>query len=362
MNLASADRRKLAPLLDELARGVEDLLLSGLTTASAPTRQALDVAFQEASRMKLLRLGSTLRVASEELGRFTRNDLTFSRRRLCFFLGRAWVLCQGLGKALREGDEASFDRLLRSPAGEAVGAVEVVALGVAKKVTPAFCAFEFRLRRLDDGQRLVWSCVFPVRPGMDVPPDAFLHLPQKQQFNPSLFLEGKALRLTDVTVTREGEVGRIALGEQSKVTAGAPFTDWQRFRGWDVAAALERLRNRPVTPFDLDIELQEEVVLEHWEVGEPAVRDESQVAYPILSGAAAFDAMVSRSAEGAALRPALDKLRKQKERPPLFGLLHYERCRLVLQPLALFAGGPPQQLMVSNDKVDRAALLRALKF
>ncbi len=363
MNLATVDRRKLGLLLDELARGVEDLLLSGLTTASAPTRQALDVAFQEASRMKLLRLGSTLRVASEELGRFTRNDAGFSRKRLCFFLGRAWMLCQGLGKALREDDEGAFDRLMRTPVGEPVEERDVVVLGVAKKVTSAFSAFEFRLRGLSDGARLTWSCVFPVRPGLDVPPDAFLHLPQKQQFQPNLLLEGKVLRFTKLTVTRdEGGAGRIGLGEHSKVTAGEPFADWGRFRQWDVREAIERVRAREATPFDLDVELQEEVVLDAWEVGEPIDRDESQTVYPIRTGGTTFDAVVSKGVEGKALRPALDGLRKQKKRPPLFGLLHYEKCRLLLQPLALFGDGTPQQLMISNEKVDRVALLRAIKF
>jgi hypothetical protein len=361
MNLATADRRKLTTLLDELASSVEDLLLSGLTTASAPTRQALDVAFQEASRMKLLRLGSTLRVAAEELGRFTRNDPSFSRRRLCFFLGRAWMLCKGISKALHESDEPAFDRLMRSPVGEPVERMEVVTLGVGKKVTPAFSAFEFRLRDLSDGARLVWSCVFPAK--KDIPADAFLHLPQKQQFVPTAFLDGRALVIEKASITRdEFGAGRIALGEQSKVTAGAPFTDWGRFRQWDASAALERVRGHQPGPFDLDVEMQEEVVLDSWEIGDPVHRDEAQTVWPIRSGVTTFDAVVSRGAEGQALSEKLEGLRKQKERPALFGLLHYEKCRLVLQPLALFGEGAPQQLMLSNAKVDRAGLLRAIKF
>ena len=38
MKLAAADERRLATLLAELARAVEDLLLTGLTTASESTR------------------------------------------------------------------------------------------------------------------------------------------------------------------------------------------------------------------------------------------------------------------------------------------------------------------------------------
>src|SRR5262249_61433927 len=116
MNLAEADRKKLLPLLDELGGAVEDLLLSGLTTASEATRQMLNVAFQEASRLRLLRLGSTLRVANEELGRFTRNEPDFSRKRLAFFLHRTWLLSHGLAPALREEDETRLALLLPAPA------------------------------------------------------------------------------------------------------------------------------------------------------------------------------------------------------------------------------------------------------
>src|SRR5271166_4919679 len=146
MKLAEADRRKLPALLEELGGAVEELLLSGLTTASETTRQALHVSFQEASRMRLLRLGSTLRAASEELGRFTRNEAEFSRKRLCFFLNRAWLLSHGLARALREEDEQEFERLLWVPASVPIERLEVVTLGVAKKVTSTFVAFEFRLR------------------------------------------------------------------------------------------------------------------------------------------------------------------------------------------------------------------------
>ena len=70
----AAERPKLRAVLDQLAGAVEELLLSGLTTASEATRQTMNVAMQEAARFRLLRLGSALRVAMEELGRFTRQD------------------------------------------------------------------------------------------------------------------------------------------------------------------------------------------------------------------------------------------------------------------------------------------------
>src|SRR2546429_4414470 len=115
MNLPSAGRAKLESLLHQLGKAVEELLLTGLTTASDTTRQTLNVAFQEASRLKLLRLGSTLRVANEELGRFTRNDADFSPTRFSFFLNRAWMLAKGLARALKAGDDAGFDQLNWTP-------------------------------------------------------------------------------------------------------------------------------------------------------------------------------------------------------------------------------------------------------
>ena len=72
--------------------------------------------------------------------------------------------------------------------------------------------------------------------------------------------------------------------------------------------------------------------------------------------------MASQGAEGKALHRALEALRKKKKRPALFALLHYEMGRLVLQPLAVFDKDGPVPLMLSEEKIDRAALLKALNF
>jgi hypothetical protein len=370
MKLAQTDERKLAMLLDELARAVEDLLLTGLTTASEATRQKLHVAFQEASRLRLLRLGSTLRVANDELGRFTRNEAEFSRQRLLFFLNRAWMLSHGLTRALKAKNEREFDRLLGSAATTPAPRLEVVTLGVVKKITSAFVAFEFRLRvvtgsaAVNPGQRLAWSCIFPTKPGATIPAEGYLHLPQKQKFNASIFLEGKTLVIERASISLdEFGGGRLALDDGSTVATGKEFAGWEPFLTWDPAAALRRIRATEPGPFDLDVELQEEVVFRDWEMGEAEERhEERHTAFPIHVGPALFDARVGPGAEGQALRKALDDLRKKKKRPPLFGLLHYEKCRLVLQPLSVFDGKGPQYLPIAADKIDRAALLKALKF
>jgi hypothetical protein len=369
MNLPPADRKKLASLLDELGRAVEDLVLSGLTTASEATRRTLGVAFQEASRLRLLRLGSTLRAASDELGRFTRNEPDFSRKRLCFFLNRAWLLSHGLARALAKGDDSEFDRLLWTPASEPFERLDVVTLGVAKKVVAgAFCAFDFRLRttqaagKIPTGCRLLWSCVFPTRQGVDIPAEGFLHLPQKQRFTASLFLEGKSVVLAKIAVALdEFGGGRISLGDQSTVAAGEAFSDWARFQTWDSPAAIKRIGGHKPSPFDLEVEMQEEIVLTDWQMDEPVERDGQKV-YHTRSGASQFDAVVSPGIEGQALDKALDEVRKKKDPPPLFGLLHYEKCRLILQPLSLFDQDGMRHLTISDEKVERKKLLQALKF
>lgn len=369
MNLAAADRAKLAKLLGDLAGAIEELLLSGLTTASDSTRQTLEVAFREASRMRLLRLGSTLRAANEELGRYTGNQAEFSRKRFFFFVSRAWMLSRGLLQALSEKDDAAFDRLLWTPASELVEKLEVVTLGVGKKVSSAFVAFEFRLRTLADagkikaGQRLAWSCIFPVKPGAEIPAEGFLHLPQKQKFNASVFLDRQVLTIANAAVgLEESGYGRVSLGETSTVVVGAKFEQWDRFLAWDPGATANRVQAHRAGPLDLEVDLQEEVVLNDWQIGEPIQRDnDGPWVYPVASDRLTFDAIVSKSVEGKALKAKLDEQRKMKRRPPLYGLMHYEKCRLMLQPLALFPVDGPEYLTISSESINRTALLKALK-
>jgi hypothetical protein len=391
VKLAPVEQKKLLAQLERLCAAVEELLLTGLTTASEATRQTLGVTFQHASRLRLLRLSGTLRVANEELGRFTRNEAAFSQRRLVFFLNRAWLLGKGIARALREDDAAELQRLLWTPPVEPVQELHVVTLGAVKKVAAgAFCAFEFRLRSVGDGKSFVWSTVFPLKSGMEIPPEGFLHLPQKQKFTASVFLERKVVSLTNVGVTSdETGRGRIQLGENSTVAAGEEFADWERFlkeqrsgirknsdavgptvgilansatsNPW--AAAIERIQRHEPGPFDLDVELQEEVLLEDWQPGDPQDSTQGWTTYPLLHNGVEFDARVSHGVEGKATRKRLDGLRKKKSiRPPLFGLLHYETCRLVFQPLTLFPADGPQYITISEESIDRKALLQTLKF
>ena len=344
----------------------------GGTPAPQTPGEALSQAFQEASRLKLLRLGSTLRAASDELGRFTRGDNAFSRGRLCFFLGRSWLLARGLAQALRNEDEATFTRLLWTPPAQPVAKLDVVTLGVSKRVVAnAFCAFEFRLRAvkaadpLAKGQRLIWSCVFPLKPGVAVPAEGFLHLPQKQKFAAIVFLEPKVLTLTKCLVAVDpGGLGRLTLTDASAVTEGKPFKSWNEFSTWDPAAALDRLRAHEPTPFDLEIELQEEVVFADWnlEAEEGKESDGDEDSLTLWGDGLPHAAVLPPGPEGKRLRQVLQKAAKEKRPPPLYGLMHYEKARLMVQPLALLGDRGPVHLQISNEKLDKAALLKALSF
>jgi hypothetical protein len=217
---------------------------------------------------------------------------------------------------------------------------------------------------LPAGHRLAWSCIFPVKPGVEVPPEGFLHLPQKQKFKASVFLERKTLLLEKVAVTLDGfGGGRISLLDASTVTLGEEFTLWQPFLTWNPQAAVQRIKNHETSPFDLEVEMQEEIVLSDWQLGQTSTQDEAgQLVFPVTSGAITFDVVVSSGSDGEALTDALTLLRKKKQRPPLLALMHYELCRLVLQPLAIYNEDGPKYLTISDKNIDRSQLLKALKF
>ncbi len=344
-------------------------MLSGLTTASDATRQTLSAAMQEAARFRLLRLGSTLRTAMEELGRFTSHDAAFSRRRLTFFLSRAWLLSRGLGHALQKADEKEYDRLTWSPPTQPLPWAEIVCLGAVKRVAAgAFVAFEFRFRTVSDappvatGQKLIWSAIFPLKQGVDIPPEGFLHLPQKQKFTPSILLEKKKVTIANANVSfDEAGTGRLTLSDQSSLVLGKEFTEWEKFLDWSPEPPIDRIRKQKPGPLDIDTELQEEVILRDYSIGAPTVGDNpGSTVYSINSGNLELTATVGAEVEGKALKKNLDELRKLKKNwPPLFGLMHYERCRLIFQPLSVFRP-EPDYITISQENINKAALLKAL--
>jgi hypothetical protein len=372
MNLSAADKQLLTRQLTDLSHAVEEMLLIGLTAATETTRQTLDVTFREASRMRLLRLASTLRAANEEIGRMIGGQAEFSGRRLSFFLNRSWLLSQGLLHALKAGDEAQFSRLLWMQPSRPVEKIDVVSLGVSKKVAQgSFCAFEFRLRRIPSGDgdtmtplRLSWSCIFPLKADNEMPAEGFLKLPQKQKFKTDIFLEPRVLTMTNVMVAEDQSGGgRVTLTDASTVSAGETFTDWSRFLSWSATPLLHRVQKHETSPLDLEVELQDEIVLIDWSVDAKLDKDrEGQSVYPVQSGAMQFEAIASAGSDGTTLRQQLEAFNAARQRPPLFGLLHFERARFILQPLSTIAASGPQFLTISTEAVDSKTLLKSLKF
>lgn len=373
MKLADLDAKKLLPLLDSLSAAIEEILLAGLTAASEATRKTLGVTFQEASRMRLLRLGANLRAANEEIGRFTRGEASFSKQRLSFFLSRSWLLSRGLAAAVRGADEQLFSRLMHTPTSRPLKHIRVVTMGVTKKhVKGSFCGFDFRLRTIGDaddlpaGQSLVWSCIFPLKPGVEIPPEGFLHLPQKQKFKPHLFLKGAVIEISNAAVALDDRGGgRLTFGEQTEVSEGDAFADWAPLFAWSPADAAKRLEQYQPGPFDLEIDLAEEVSLEGWEFTSPEWEPTSHKGQRLVSAGCQnteFQLIYSETDEGRSVDAALQKLFERKRRPPLFGLMHYAACQLRVQPLTTLEKQMPRYLTISDKHVDRQALLAALKF
>ena len=214
-----------------------------------------------------------------------------------------------------------------------------------------------------NGQPLVWSCVFPLRKDLDLPAEAFLHLPQKQKFKPSILLEKKVLEAANCAVSiQAGGATRLVLGETSTITAGETFTDWQSLFGWDLRQAAERLQRHRPTPMDLEIELQEEAFLSDWQPGEPQQSEDGYEMLPIDAHFLSLEIRLDRGPSGTPVREVMANIAKKKRRPPIYGLAHYESCRIILQPLSALGKDGIEYLTVSPDKISQAELVKAMKF
>jgi hypothetical protein len=358
-------RKKTIHVLDELGAAIEELLLTGVTTASATTRERLGVGFQEAGRHKLLRLASTLRIVMEELRRFDADPGSLAPDRLAFFLDRAWLLARAMSEALTRGDDAAWSKLVRTAGSEPIASVSAVVLGVFKRHVPgAFSAFELRMRTTEPVGSLPahapisTSFVFPARPGVAIAPETFLHLEQPQKFRAIDLLRGKVARFEDVALSTDRGATRLMLSPKGRVTVGAPFEAWSELAVWDREVARERVIAQQPDPLALPVELQEEAVVRDWtlapfrEIGRPY-----QTAELVGEGL-----RYEVRCESAEVRTALAKAAASSERHALFGLVHYELCRFVLVPLALLPeNAAPQLITISLDEVDKAALVRAMQ-
>lgn len=368
------DKKGALPVARGIVAATEELLASGLTAVSEATRTKLDFVTKEASRLKLARVAAALKYCSDELGRYLEKSTAFSKRRYAFFTGRAWLLGRSLAIAVEAGDNATITRLLLSPTPVLVPRLEVVTLGVGKRVAAGTqVAFELRLRATHPvpgfaaPPRLVWSVVFAFREG--IPAEAFLHLPQPQRFQARAFLEKKAVVLEHVALLPDESGGaRLILGPKTTLTvAEETFHAWDGHYEWDVGRAIARARDHVVSPLDLEVELCEEILLDEYSIGAPMLReDRGQYVYPTQHGRTTLDLIVSSGPDGKELRAALDALRETsdagRQRPPLFGVMHYELGALVVQPLATLGPDGPDYLPISNERIDSTTLLKSIKF
>ncbi|QDT48950.1 hypothetical protein Pan258_29970 [Symmachiella dynata] len=363
--LSHSERKSLIPHLHRTAAAIEQILEAGLTTASDATHQSFAVTFQEAARLKLLRLGSTLRNTQEEIARFVKDDPRFSQPRLMFFLNRSWLLCKGIEQSLDDGDDARLEQLFGTPAAKKIDTLRVVCLGVIKKIAAGtFCSFEFRLRSLDDGEYWTWSTVFPLRPGLEIPPEGFLHIPQKQKFSANLFLERQPIEITSA-MAGETPLGhrKLQLTNESTVSAVEGSIDWTRNLHWKPAGARQRITQHEISPFEVDVELQEEVMFDDYMLRSAELREsDNQHVFPLNYLGTEFDVVVADSVEGESAKAALEAQVEKDDPPPLYGVLHYAKARLVVQPLTLFDDGQPNYITISEKAVDRKALLSVLNF
>ena len=363
--LTQAAGKTLVPHLHRTATAIEQILESGLTTAGEATLQSFAVTFQEAARLKLLRLGSTLRNTQEEIARYVKDDPRFSQPRLMFFLNRSWLLCKGIEQSLQDGDDARLERLLSTPSATKVDTLRVACLGVIKKIAAGtFCSFEFRLRSLHDGAAWTWSTVFPLRPGLEIPAEGFLHLPQKQKFTANIFLQGEPIDITSAMAseTPQGQ-RRLQLTDESTVTTVEGAIDWTQYLKWNPAQARQRIEQHEISPFDVDVELQEEVVFEEYQLQSAELREsDNQHVFSLNYLGTEFDVAVADSVEGESAFAALESQANKETPHPLYGVMHYAKGRLVVQPLTLFEDGRPDYITISEKAVDRKALLSALNF
>jgi hypothetical protein len=370
------DPKGATALAGELAKVIEDLVRTGLTSATSATRTKLDAAFKEASKRRLLRLGASLRYVNEEVGRFLADDGTFTARRYAFFLHRSWLLANGLGVAIARGD-GRLTGMLAAGVGtvpEPVkGPLEVVTLGISKRVAASACSFDFRLRVVNArdaalvGKSLVFSLVFARKAG--VPAEAYLHLPQPQKFAPKIFRDANVIIVNGCAILGDGRGGgRLMLGQTSTVTVGKPFTAWDAHRSWDERGALARVKAHAPSPLDLAVEMVEEVVFDTWEL-----RDLQPTSASVVCGGLTTFVTFPAGDEGKDLRERLEAAaKKKKNRPALFGTVHYEAGQVVLQPLSLLglasapsapanaANAAPEHLTLSNENINLSALLGSL--
>ncbi|MCB1628720.1 MAG: hypothetical protein KDI51_02420 [Xanthomonadales bacterium] len=374
MTEATARGEQLA-LLGRTAEAIEDLLLSGATTASEATGRTLSAAFEQASKAGFLRLGSTLRILVEELRRLQENPQAFSGPRLAFFLDRAWLLARATAQAIDSGDAEALRRLTSAgPPPQPLPSAEAACVGVLRRHVPgAFSAFEFRLRLLSParspagaelpaGSALLWSLVVPARADQSIAPEAHLALTQKQGFMAGDMLKHRRIVIEQAAFST-APPARLMLGPPSKISFGEPVGDWSELIDWNPADWLQRLQGHRPDPLELPIEQAEEVLLRDWSLVEPfaasgaAGRDPNERGATIQAHGICWRIRVDGGNEH--LEKAVLSAASADVRPALLASAHVEQGQAVLLPLSLIAD-KPDYCTIAQTHVGKAELVRAL--
>jgi hypothetical protein len=368
------DDKATMSMADELIRAIEELVRTGLVSATEATRAKLDATFKEASRNKLQRIGASLRYVNEEVGRYLADDGTFSPRRFGLFLHRSWLLARGFVHALREKNRNLAQRLAMGSgaAVRSVKRIELVTLGVWKRVVSTACTFDFKLRVVAGepdliGRSVTWSFVFARKAdAANVPAEAYLHLPQPQKYVPSMLIDRNVIIVENAALTfDERDNARIALGPPSTVAAGPAFEKWESLYQWNVAAVHA---NSAVSPLDLAVEAQQEVMFDAWRIAADAERsNEERRVFAIEVGTQSagatlrFDGIVATGADGEELTAALATASESAmPQMPLYGVSYAEYGRMLMLPLSYLTAHGPKHLMWSKDHIDVAALMKTL--
>lgn len=360
----------------QVATAIEELLLSGATTASEATQRTLGMAFEQAAQVGLLRLGASLRIVLEELKRLNSDPERFSTSRLAFFIDRCWLLAKGTLKALQEDDQQALVRLTAPTQTIAAKGLKLATAGVLKRHVPgAFSAFEFRLRllqptaladgtQLQAGAALQWSFVVPAKAGHDFPAEAFLSMRQKQGFSPSDLLAKKVISIDHCHLSA-GQPMRINLGPESKLTQlkDEPPVDWRQLVVWQPERWLQRLREHRPDPLEMPIELSEDLVLSDWrlqgdfQASQLPGRELSERSVTLIALNMRWRLGIARGEKK--LEQALRKAAKADPQPALYANAHVELGEAVLTPLALLAD-EPAYITIAKPDYDRAAMVRLL--
>jgi len=62
------------------------------------------------------------------------------------------------------------------------------------------------------------------------------------------------------------------------------------------------------------------------------------------------------------VRKQFSALSRQDPRPPLYGLVHYESCRILFQPLTAFVNQDIRYLAIAPESISRVELVKAISF